>query len=44
MANGGIIGPVNDPVISDLTQTFTASGILICQTLDQLQGKQIIWL
>ena len=26
MANGGIIGPVNDPTISDLTQTFTASG------------------
>jgi hypothetical protein len=26
MANGGIIRPVNDPTISDLTQTFTASG------------------
>jgi hypothetical protein len=26
MANGGIIGPVNDPTISDLNQTFTASG------------------
>jgi hypothetical protein len=26
MANGGIIGPVNDPTISNLTQTFTASG------------------
>jgi len=26
MANGGIIGPVIDPTISDLTQTFTASG------------------
>ena len=26
MSNGGIIGPVNDPVISDLNQSFTASG------------------
>ena len=26
MANGGIIGPVVNPVISDLNQTFTASG------------------
>ena len=26
MSNGGIIGPVNDPTISNLTQTFTASG------------------
>ena len=26
MSNGGIIGPVVNPVISDLNQTFTASG------------------
>ena len=26
MSNGGIIGPVQNPVISDLNQTFTASG------------------
>jgi hypothetical protein len=26
MANGGIIGPVNDPIRADLTTTFTASG------------------
>jgi hypothetical protein len=26
MANGGIIGPVNDPTRGDLTTTFTASG------------------
>jgi hypothetical protein len=26
MANGGIIGPVNDPQRGDVTTTFTASG------------------
>ena len=26
MANGGIIGPVNDPQRGDLTTPFTASG------------------
>jgi hypothetical protein len=26
MANGGIIGPINDPTRGDFTTTFTASG------------------
>jgi hypothetical protein len=25
MSNGGIIGPINDPTLADLTTTFTAS-------------------
>jgi hypothetical protein len=26
MANGGIIGPINDPTRGDVTTTFTSSG------------------
>ena len=34
MANGGIIGPVNDPIINNTstTQAFTASGCFTART------------
>ena len=45
MANGGIIGPVNDPTaftVTSTTQSFTASGTFTAQTGQQLATVLVV--
>ena len=41
MANGGIIGPVNDPTSSDIVTSFTSSGTLSFGAAGISTGKAI---
>ena len=42
MANGGIIGPINDPTLADITTTFTASGSYTSPGLGPLQADYLV--
>jgi hypothetical protein len=42
MSNGGIIGPVNDPTLVDLTTTFTASGTYTSPGLGPGQADYLV--